>query len=452
MTDLLGTPARRHFIIVGRVSQEIADGLVHRLGRENIIQARFGTHGDGESTFELFVDGKLDDHPLEQNYTPEQKKAIVASLKGAHVTIVHSISGQNTSSRAMSLLQCLDALKTDWSVETISLLPPHMALTRADRKFERKLVDAAGKVIGHEAQFNASANQMMAKLIGHSVNRFIGVDFHSRQSQEQYEAIFTQNYPLAEAINVIRAQLPQLGKPGRAAYDAAAQFLKATGSKKLPNPIFPDNGIEFISAIDQVLVPALKEIFTEAADIYNVCLGAPDGADKPKDAGIERALKAVHGFHGFVRPDFTFEIAKVRITDRVTTIDPDKSRVGHVAGRVCVLVDDIISSGSTQLKAAEFLKANGAQKVIAYATHGVFINGSMEKILRDPHIDQVWVTDSVPGVINKSNTLPPELKGKLRILSLADAVVEAVVRDYAARLKTAEDLKFIIPEIKAAPA
>lgn len=444
MTELIEPAERRHFIIVGRVSKKIAEKLVTRFGRENIIQARFGTHGDGESTFELFLDGQLDDHPIEQNYTAEQKQEIVGALKGAHVSIVHSVSGKNTSSRALSMMQCLTALKTDWGVETITLIPPHMALTRADRRFERKVVDGQGHVIGTTPQFNASANKMMAELLGRWANRFVGIDFHSHDAQEQYTTVFRSNYPLTIALETLRTSLQ--GPENRESQAMLAALDQRIGNAENANPVFGNDGIEFISAIDLALTPQLKLRFNHAAEIYNVVLGAPDGADKPKDAGIERALRAVQSFHGFVRPDFTFEIAKVRINDRETIVDPEKSRADHVAGRVCVLVDDIVSSGSTQIKAAEYLKAKGAKSVIAYATHGVFINDSMRKILSNPVIDEVWVTDTVPGVIDKHADLPGELRGKLHILSVADAVVEAVVRDYAARLKTAPELKFIIPE------
>ena len=46
--------------------------------------------------------------------------------------------------------------------------------------------------------------------------------------------------------------------------------------------------------------------------------------------------------------------------------------VGQVEGRVCLLVDDMIDTGGTIVKAAEALKANGAVKVIVAATHPIF--------------------------------------------------------------------------------
>jgi len=49
---------KRHFIILGRVSDEIAQKIIEQYGVENVIQARFGTYEDGEHNWELFVRAK----------------------------------------------------------------------------------------------------------------------------------------------------------------------------------------------------------------------------------------------------------------------------------------------------------------------------------------------------------------------------------------------------------
>ena len=69
--------------------------------------------------------------------------------------------------------------------------------------------------------------------------------------------------------------------------------------------------------------------------------------------------------------------------------------VGHVDGRVCLLVDDMIDTGGTIMKAAQALKANGAEKVIVAATHAVFSTPATAR-LQDPSIDEVVVTDTIP--------------------------------------------------------
>lgn len=69
--------------------------------------------------------------------------------------------------------------------------------------------------------------------------------------------------------------------------------------------------------------------------------------------------------------------------------------VGQVAGRTCLLVDDMIDTAGTIVKAAQALKANGAKKVIVGATHAIFSGPAVER-LQDDAIDRVVVTDTVP--------------------------------------------------------
>lgn len=69
--------------------------------------------------------------------------------------------------------------------------------------------------------------------------------------------------------------------------------------------------------------------------------------------------------------------------------------VGDVEGRVCLLVDDMIDTGRTIVKAAEALKANGAIGVVVAATHAIFSDPATE-ILQSEFIDEVVVTDTLP--------------------------------------------------------
>jgi len=69
--------------------------------------------------------------------------------------------------------------------------------------------------------------------------------------------------------------------------------------------------------------------------------------------------------------------------------------VGTVSDRTCLLVDDMIDTGGTIVKAAQALKANGARKVIVAATHAIFSDPASQR-LQDDAIDQVVVTDTVP--------------------------------------------------------
>lgn len=74
--------------------------------------------------------------------------------------------------------------------------------------------------------------------------------------------------------------------------------------------------------------------------------------------------------------------------------------VGDVNGRVCLLVDDMIDTGRTIVKAAEALKKAGAIGVVVAATHAILSDPAFE-ILQDESIDQVVVTDTLPVPADK---------------------------------------------------
>ena len=69
--------------------------------------------------------------------------------------------------------------------------------------------------------------------------------------------------------------------------------------------------------------------------------------------------------------------------------------VGDVAGRICVLVDDMIDTAGTICQAAEALTARGAAKVVVAATHAL-LSGPAVQRLRNSSICEVVVTDTLP--------------------------------------------------------
>ena len=92
--------------------------------------------------------------------------------------------------------------------------------------------------------------------------------------------------------------------------------------------------------------------------------------------------------------------------------------VGTVEGRVCLLVDDLIDTGRTIVKAAEALKAQGAVGVVVAATHAVFSPPAVE-ILQSDFIDQVVVTDTLP--------IPEDKRwDRLTILPIAPLIARAI--------------------------
>ncbi|GAB2875226.1 ribose-phosphate diphosphokinase [Myroides odoratimimus subsp. xuanwuensis] len=110
-------------------------------------------------------------------------------------------------------------------------------------------------------------------------------------------------------------------------------------------------------------------------------------------------------------------IHKTRRTDRPNETVANRV-VGEVKGRMCVLVDDMIDTGGTIVKAAEALMAEGAAGVIIAATHA---------ILSDPAVDRLKNSSAVEVIV--TNTLPiaeDRHFDKLTVLSIAPLLARAI--------------------------
>ena len=97
--------------------------------------------------------------------------------------------------------------------------------------------------------------------------------------------------------------------------------------------------------------------------------------------------------------------------------------VGHVAGRTCILVDDMIDTGATVANAAQILFEQGAADVIVTATHGV-LSGQAVDLLKNSAISEVVVTNTLP--------IHPEKQfDKLTVLSIAPMIARAISEVYS---------------------
>ncbi len=69
--------------------------------------------------------------------------------------------------------------------------------------------------------------------------------------------------------------------------------------------------------------------------------------------------------------------------------------IGEIEGRNCIIMDDMIDTAGTLVKAAEVLKERGARSVYAYCTHPVFSGPAVDRI-KASHIDEVVITNTIP--------------------------------------------------------
>ncbi len=95
--------------------------------------------------------------------------------------------------------------------------------------------------------------------------------------------------------------------------------------------------------------------------------------------------------------------------------------IGDVAGRFCILVDDIVDSAGTLANAAAALRAAGAADVVAYCSHGVLSGGAVARV-EGSVLTELVITDSIG---------PPDAvagAGKIRLLTIAPLLAEAIKR------------------------
>jgi ribose-phosphate pyrophosphokinase len=95
--------------------------------------------------------------------------------------------------------------------------------------------------------------------------------------------------------------------------------------------------------------------------------------------------------------------------------------IGDVSGRTCVIMDDIVDTAGTLVKAADALKNEGATRVLAYCTHAVLSGPAVQRI-EESTIDELVVTDSIP--LRKD----AQACKKIRVLSVAGLLAETILR------------------------
>jgi len=128
-----------------------------------------------------------------------------------------------------------------------------------------------------------------------------------------------------------------------------------------------------------------------AAPVIVDCLARLDSPNltivSPDAGGAERARAYAK------RLDGELAIIDKRRTDDGTA--EVMNVIGDVAGRTCIIQDDIIDTAGTITKAAVALKANGATRIIACAVHGVLSGPAIDRIEKSP-IDKMIVTNTIP--------------------------------------------------------
>jgi ribose-phosphate pyrophosphokinase len=161
----------------------------------------------------------------------------------------------------------------------------------------------------------------------------------------------------------------------------------------------------------------------EAAEVFADALGPvlgerPVAVASPDIGGIKRAQKLREALARRLGRDMEFGFVEKR---RAGGVVSGEAFVGSVAGADVVLYDDLISSGTTILRATQAARRAGAARVHVAAAHAAFVASASQMFVTDA-VDSVLVSDSI--------TLPTAfsswLGGRLKVCSIAPLLAQSI--------------------------
>ncbi len=189
-----------------------------------------------------------------------------------------------------------------------------------------------------------------------------------------------------------------------------ADLFKTAGANRLLGVELHTSQIQgfFVGAVDHLfaLETLAHYVASRVADRSRITVVSPDaGRVRVAERWTDRLGSPLAIIHKRRDPDVPNEVKVLEV-------------VGDVKGRICVLVDDMIDTGGTIVKAAETLFDQGAAEVIVTATHGIFSGPAIDR-LKNSRVSEVVVTDTLP--------IADEMRyDKLTVLPIAPMLARAI--------------------------
>ena len=195
-------------------------------------------------------------------------------------------------------------------------------------------------------------------------------------------------------------------------------------------------GVDRVLALDVHNLAAFQNAFRVRTDhlearplLLDHVLRTTKGQDlvviSPDEGGVKRAHRFAKTLRA--RSEQTVTVAfieKIREAERVS----GGTLIGDVHGRTAVIVDDMISTGTTIRRATEACAEGGASSIYAAATHGVFV-GNAPQILNTEHLNGIFVANTIPPF--RLEGTPVE--SKLHVCDVAPRLAKAIQAIHSGR-------------------
>jgi len=233
------------------------------------------------------------------------------------------------------------------------------------------------------------------------VELLIAVDAMKRSSAQRITAVI----PYYGYARQDRKDKPRVPISAR----LIADLLTAAGVDRLLTMDLHAPAIQgfFDLPVDHLFAAPVLLDWVERQRFENLTIVSPDAGGVERARAFAKKLEA-----GLVIIDKRRVEANVAETMNV---------IGEVAGRTCVIVDDIVDTAGTLVGAVKALRDEGAQRVLGCFTHAVLSGPAIERIDKS-ELEHLAVTDSIP--------LAPAATGhpKISVLSVASLLGEAIAR------------------------
>ena len=193
-------------------------------------------------------------------------------------------------------------------------------------------------------------------------------------------------------------------------------------SARLIGDLFVASGVDRLVSIDlhtQQIQGFIDEPFDHLTavplfvDYFKHKLDGPISVISPDAGGVKRATTFAKHLEAYV--GFVHKKRDPKIHNEVQSF----TVIGEVEDRNIIIVDDIIDTGGTIAAASRIIEQKGVRSINVAATHGIFSDGSVEK-LKDTPIDRIVTTDTL---VQNGNA---EAIGKVEVLSVSPIIANAL--------------------------